>query len=121
MMHDMLTRSTTQAHALYSATTSAMGLHRDLVIAGQDGDVRWSEHDVAMLSPPPEGSGPIRLGSSFRFQSSKNPVIVALALAQGESAEGTGCRIVPSIAWMVEVCPCLRTCPLMTLSAILTA
>lgn len=68
-----------------------------------------------------DGSGPMRLGSSFRFQSSKTPVIVALALAQGVSAEGTGCRIVPSIAWMVEVCPCLRTCPLMTLSAIPTA
>lgn len=49
------------------------------------------------------GSGPMRLGSSFRFQSSKNPVIVALALALGVSAEGTGYRIAPSIAWMVEV------------------
>lgn len=68
-----------------------------------------------------DGSGPMRLGSSFRFQSSKNPVIIALALAQGVSAEGTGYRIVPSIAWMVEVCPCLRTCPLMTLLAIPTA
>lgn len=29
-----------------------------------------------------DGSGPMRLGSSFRFQSSKNPVIVALALGR---------------------------------------
>lgn len=29
-----------------------------------------------------DGSGPMRLGSSFRFQSSKTPVIVALALGR---------------------------------------
>lgn len=49
-----------------------------------------------------DGSGPMRLGSSFRFQSSKIPVIVALALAQGVSAEGTGYRIVrylPLLGW----------------------
>lgn len=73
-----------------------------------------------------DGSGPIRLGSCmllmahFPFPKLQNPVIVALALAQGVSAKGTGCRIVPSIAWMVELCPCLRTCPLMTLLAIPT-
>lgn len=49
-----------------------------------------------------DGSGPMRLGSSFRFQSSRNPVIVALALALGVSAEGTGYRIVrylPLLGW----------------------
>lgn len=91
MMHDMPTRLTTQAHALYSATTSAMGLHRDSVIAGQDGDVRWAEHDPLwewcrhlQKAQTLDGSGPMRLGSSFRFQSSINPVIVALALPSHE-------------------------------------
>lgn len=68
MIHDMPTRSTTQAHALYSATTSATGLHRDLVIAGQDGDVRWS--GLSMMweccrhlqkAQTLDGSGPMRL------------------------------------------------------------
>lgn len=63
-----------------------------------------------------DGSGPIRLGRQFfPFPKLQNPVIVALALAQGVSAYLprymyltylTGYRIVPSIAWMVEVCPC---------------
>lgn len=70
-----------------------MGLHRDLVIAGQDGDVRWAEHDPLWECCRPlrlqkaqtlDGSGPMRLGSSFRFQSSKTPVIVALALPSHE-------------------------------------
>lgn len=52
-----------------------MGLHRDLVIAGQDGDVRWS--GLSMMweccrhlqkAQTLDGSGPMRLGSSLKLR-----------------------------------------------------
>lgn len=65
-----------------------------------------------------DGSGPMRLGSSFRFQSSKNSVIVALALAQGVSAYLPGTLLaiesyLPLLGWW--------RCTLLQATAIATA
>lgn len=73
-----------------------------------------------------DGSGPMRLGSCMRLMA-HFPFPKLQKPGHRRPCTGSRCecrrywlsnRKVPSIAWMVEVCPCLRTCPLMTLLAI---